>query len=80
MDFSTPHSEQAMVSSVLKAQRTGLEACILLAPLSISLFVLTWPANLREPIAASAMAGSFGNTLHFIGGIAASFFLPLGYL
>ena len=26
------------------------------------------------------MAGPTGNTLHFIGGIAASFFLPLGYL
>src|SRR5438132_3491999 len=26
------------------------------------------------------MAGPLGNTLHFIGGIAASFFLPLGYL
>jgi hypothetical protein len=80
MGFSTSHSEQARVPTVLKLQRMGLAACIIMAPLSISLFVLSWPANLREPIAASAMAGSFGNTLHFIGGIAASFFLPLGYL
>jgi hypothetical protein len=40
----------------------------------------SWPGNLRQPLMASAMAGPTGNTLHFIGAIAASFFLPLGYL
>src|ERR671932_544372 len=54
MELSTSHSEQVRMPSALKFQRTLLAACIILAPLSI--------------------------TLHFIGGIAASFFLPLGYL
>ncbi len=80
MEFATAHSEQATASTVLKVQRTALAASIILGPLSVALFVLSWPANLREPIVASAMAGPVGNTLHFIGGIAASFFLPLGYL
>jgi hypothetical protein len=57
-----------------------LAACIVLAPLSISLYLISWEGNLRQPLIASAMAGSTGNTLHFIGAIAASFFLPLGYL
>ena len=72
-----------------KLQRTLLAACIILAPLSITLFVLAWPENpapvafnstVAAPIVTSTMAGPTGNTLHFIGGIAASFFLPLGYL
>jgi hypothetical protein len=37
-------------------------------------------ATTPAPIVTSAMAGPTGNTLHFIGGIAASCFLPLGYL
>ena len=35
---------------------------------------------MRSGIITSAMAGPTGNLLHFIGAIAASFFLPLGYL
>src|SRR5207248_3674529 len=75
--------------SALQFQRTLLAACIVLAPLSITLYVLAWPENPAPvvlnsteaaPIITSAMAGSMGNTLHFIGAIAASFFLPLGYL
>jgi hypothetical protein len=75
--------------STLKLQRTLLAACIILGPLSITLFVLAWPENpapvvfnstTAAPIDTSIMAGPTGNTLHFIGGIAASFFLPLGYL
>jgi hypothetical protein len=75
--------------TALKLQRTLLAACIILAPLSITLFVLAWPENPQPvvfnstqaaPIVTSTMAGPTGNTLHFIGGIAASFFLPLGYL
>jgi hypothetical protein len=61
-------------------QRMSLAACIILAPLSISLYLVTWAGNLRQPLIASAMAGPTGNALHFIGAIAASFFLPLGYL
>src|ERR687886_1217746 len=72
-----------------RLQRTLLAACIIFAPLSITLYVLAWPENpapvvvnatTPAPIVTSAMAGPTGNTLHFIGGIAASFFLPLGYL
>ncbi len=89
MELSTSHSEQMPMHSALKFQRTLLAACIILAPLSITLYVLAWPENpapvafnatQAAPIATSAMAGPIGNTLHFIGGIAASFFLPLGYL
>jgi len=61
-------------------QRYAFAACIVLAPLSITLYLISWPGNLRQPLIASAMAGSTGNTLHLIGAIAASFFLPLGYL
>jgi hypothetical protein len=64
----------------LKWQRTLLSACIILAPASISLYLVSWSGNVRDPISASAMAGSTGNVLHLIGGVAASFFLPLGYL
>jgi hypothetical protein len=61
-------------------QRMSLAACIMLAPLSITLYLVSWEGNLRQPLMASALAGPTGNTLHFIGAIAASFFLPLGYL
>jgi hypothetical protein len=68
------------VPTAIKFQRTLLAACIILAPLSITLYLVSWPGNLRQPLMASAMASPTGNTLHFIGAIAASFFLPLGYL
>jgi hypothetical protein len=83
------HSEQVSLPSALKFQRVCLSACIILAPLSITLYILAWPENpapvafnntVAAPIVTSIMAGSLGNTLHFIGGIASSFFLPLGYL
>src|SRR6266567_5602364 len=80
MKLSPSHSEQARVSTALTFQRYAFSACIILAPLSITLYLLSWEGNGREPLIASAMAGSPGNTLHFIGAIAASFFLPLGYL
>src|SRR5216684_8503380 len=80
MKLSLSHSEQAPMHPALTFQRRSLAVCILLAPLSITLYLISWPGNLREPLIASAMAGSTGNTLHFIGAIAASFFLPLGYL
>lgn len=64
----------------LRVQRALLAACIILAPLSITLYLVSWPGNGRAPLLASVVAGSTGNTLHFIGGVAASFFLPLGYL
>src|SRR2546421_11367605 len=80
MKLSLSHSEQVPMHTALKFQRMSLAACIILAPLSISLYLVTWAGNLREPLIASAMASPTGNTLHFIGAIAASFFLPLGYL
>src|SRR5205823_14439998 len=80
MKLSPSHSEQPGVSTAFTFQRMSLAACIILAPLSITLYLVSWPGNLREPLIASAMAGPTGNTLHFIGAIAASFFLPLGYL
>jgi hypothetical protein len=75
--------------TTFRLQRTLLAACIILAPLSITLYILAWPENpapvvvnatTPAPIVTSTMAGPTGNTLHFLGGIAASFFLPLGYL
>ena len=80
MKLPRSHSEQAPIASALTFQRMSLAACIILAPLSITLYLVSWEGNLREPLIASAMAGPTGNTLHFIGAIAASFFLPLGYL
>ncbi len=80
MTLPTPHSEPAPMPSALKLQRTLLAICILLAPLSIALYLVSWSENLRQPLAATAAAGPAGNTWHFIGGVAASFFLPLGYL
>jgi uncharacterized membrane protein len=79
MKLSVSQSEQAPVSSAFIFQRWSLAACIILAPLSITFYLVSWPGNLRQPLIATAMAGSTGNTLHFIGAIAASFFLPLGY-
>ncbi len=80
MNLPPSHSEQAPVSTAFTFQRMSLVACIIFAPLSITLYLVTWEGNLRAPLTASAMAGPTGNTLHFIGAIAASFFLPLGYL
>ncbi|HEX8729813.1 MAG TPA: hypothetical protein VF739_14370 [Ktedonobacterales bacterium] len=71
---------QTPTPSYLKTQRALLAACIFMAPLSISLYLISWSGNGRQPILAAAAAGATGNTLHFIGGVAASFFLPLGYL
>ena len=86
-----PHPDVAAgrPAAVIRLRRTLLAACIVLAPLSLTLYVLAWPENpapvvvnatTPAPIETSAMAGPAGNTLHFIGGVAASFFLPLGYL
>ena len=60
--------------------RPLLAACILLAPLSITLYLVAWTSSGRDPLAAAAAAGATRNTLRLIGAVAASFFLPLGYL
>src|SRR5438552_5115904 len=85
MKTETPqtHSEQVPVSTAFTFQRMSFAACIILAPLSITLYLLSWEGNQRAPLTpliTSSMAGPTGNTMHFIGAIAASFFLPLGYL
>lgn len=83
MELSPLQAEQMPMPTALKFQRMLLAACIMLAPLSITLYLVSWQGNQRAPLTpliVSAMAGSTGNTLHFIGAIAASFFLPLGYL
>ena len=76
MKLSPSHSEQARVSTAFTFQRYAFSACILLAPLSITLYLVSWEGNGRAPLMpliVSAMAGPTGNTLHFIGAIAASF-------
>ncbi len=83
MELPTSQREQAQVSTAFTFQRMSFATCIILAPLSITLYLVTWEGNQRAPLTpliTSAMAGPTGNTLHFIGAIAASFFLPLGYL
>ncbi len=80
MKLSAFQKDQAEMSSAYTFQRYAFAVCIILAPLSISLYLVSWAGNLRQPLLDSAMAGPTGNTLHFIGAIAASFFLPLGYL
>jgi hypothetical protein len=76
------HPEQAHTNA-FAFQRISLAACIFLMPFSITLYLLSWQGNQRAPLTplvTSVAAGPTGNTLHFIGAIAASFFLPLGYL
>ena len=73
-------AQQVPVPTYLKVQRALLAACIILAPLSITLYLVAWTGSGREPLVAAAMADSTGNTLRLIGAVAASFFLPLGYL
>lgn len=86
---SASQAEQVVVPSHVRFQRTLLAACIILAPVSISLYALAWPENpapvvfnatTAAMVVTSTMAGPTGNTLHFIGAVAAAFFLPLGYL
>src|SRR5512142_2629678 len=83
IERSASKPEQVKASTAFTFQRYAFAACIILAPLSITLYLLTWAGNQRAPLTplvTSAMAGPTGNTLHFIGAIAASFFLPLCYL
>src|SRR5260370_7129399 len=83
MNHPLAHSEQAETGTAFTFQRVSLAACILLAPLSITLYLVSWEGNQRAPLTplvTSAMASATGNTLHFIGAIPPSFFLPLGYL
>ena len=80
MELPVSQREQTPASTAFIFQRMSLAVCIILAPLSITLYLVTWQGNGRAPLIASAMASPTGNTLHLIGAVAASFFLPLGYL
>jgi hypothetical protein len=80
MNLTPSQADQGHLSSAFTFQRYAFAVCIILAPVSISLYLISWAGNLRQPLLDSATAGPAGNTLHFIGAIAASFFLPLGYL
>src|SRR2546430_17618781 len=79
MKRSPSHLEQAPVSSAFTFQRISLAACIILAPLSITLYLVSWAGNLRQPLIDSAMASPTAHTLHLIGGIAASVVSATGY-
>jgi hypothetical protein len=81
MTLPITHGEQATIPTAFKVQRYALAACMLLAPLSSILFVYSWsPDLLRTPILASAQVGPVRNVMHLSSGVAASFFLPLGFL
>jgi hypothetical protein len=83
MKFPLTQAEPSNAATAFAFQRISLAACIVLAPLSITLYLVSWEGNQRAPLTpliTSAIAGPTGNSLHFIGAIAASFFLPLGYL
>jgi hypothetical protein len=73
-------SEVGSPPAVVIWQRRLLAACIILAPASIILYLVTWPGNGRQPLVASAMVSPTANTLDLLGAVAASSFLPLGYL
>lgn len=75
----TTASQVATPAAVVWRRRV-LAACIILAQVSITLYLLAWPGNGRQPLVASAMASPTANTMRLIGAVAASFFLPLGYL
>jgi hypothetical protein len=73
-------AEETPVPAYVRWQRRLLATCIILAPLSITLYLVAWAGSGRQPLVASALAGQTGNTLRLIGAVAASFFLPVGYL
>jgi hypothetical protein len=80
MNLPRTRSEATKADAAFTFQRICLAACIIIAPLSLTLYLVSWQGNGRAPLVASTMAGPTGNTLHLIGAVAASFFLPLGYL
>ncbi len=91
MDRFPVHSDEAeerAAHPAFRFQRVLLAACIFLTPFCLALYVLSWPVNPAKVVNAaeasfvvtSQMAGPLGNTLHFIGGVLASFLLPAGYV
>jgi len=87
MLLSTSRPEQAAVSSsslplYRQVQNRLLAVCILLAPLTVTIYLLSW-INVRgsslDYSQSIAAVGSVTNQIHLIFGILASIFLPLGY-
>ncbi|HEV2661989.1 MAG TPA: hypothetical protein VGU68_15370 [Ktedonobacteraceae bacterium] len=93
MFLSTSHSEQPTVASSLpvyrRVQHRLLGICILLAPLTVSIYIMTWitirgsSATYHDSLtyiqSVAALSNSI-NTIHLTFGILATIFLPLGYL
>ncbi|BCL79978.1 hypothetical protein ccbrp13_24430 [Ktedonobacteria bacterium brp13] len=81
-------SEQTSVASSLplyrRVQHRLLGLCILLAPLTLTVYLMTWvnvnvsgsSLTYSQSIAA---VGAFANQIHMIFGILATIFLPLGF-
>jgi hypothetical protein len=83
LSFSLPSSRSSSEAPGIFSsgwQRALLAACIVLGPLSLTLYLAAWSGSGRQPLVSAAMAGATGNTLRLIGAVAAAFFLPLGYL
>ncbi|GCE20811.1 hypothetical protein [Dictyobacter kobayashii] len=89
MILSTQHAEQTAAASSLPAYRRVqnrlLAICILLAPLTLTVYLMTWinvnahgsSLDYSQSIAA---LGPVLNYIHMISGILATIFLPLGFL
>jgi hypothetical protein len=60
IERSASKPEQVKASTAFTFQRYAFAACIILAPLSITLYLVTWAGNQRAPLTplvTSAMAG-----------------------
>jgi hypothetical protein len=92
MFLSTFQSEQPRVASSLplyrQVQHRLLGLCILLAPLTVTIYLMTWitirgsSSSYRESLTYSQSVAALGtgiNDIHLIFGILATIFLPLGY-
>ncbi len=62
MKLLVSQSVRAPVSSAFAFQRICLAACIILAPLSITLYLVTWNGNLRQLLLDTALASPTANT------------------
>ncbi len=87
MLLPTSQPEQTAVSSsslplYRQVQHRLLALCILLAPLTVTIYLLSW-INVRgsslDYSRSIAELGAVTNHIHMILGILASIFLPLGY-
>jgi len=77
---SSDHISVVALPAYVRLQHLFFALCIILAPITFSLYVISWNDVSGGLIATSARMGVVLNQLHFISGFAASFFLPFGYL